>query len=78
MKSEAQKLGFFEKNEKFSKSKKKKFPGKKNFFFALKSFLNDFKAVLRANFFFGFFGGGEICLEIFSVFFSFFTFFDVF
>merc|ERR1711994_1233204 len=58
---EAKKLGFFEKNEKDSKSKNL-FPGKK-IFFALKSFLNDFKAILRVIFFVAFFGGGKFALE---------------
>merc|ERR1711994_482066 len=36
------------------------------FFFALKSFLNDFKTILRAKKIFPVFGVGEICLWIFD------------
>ena len=47
----------------FLSQKKKIFREKKIFFFALKSFLNDFKAILRVIFFVGFFGGGKFPLE---------------
>ena len=42
------------------KKKKKNF--QKKIFFALKSFLNDFKAILRKKNFFRIFHMGEICL----------------
>merc|ERR1711994_1045715 len=47
----------------FLGQKKKKIPGKKKFFFALKSFLNDFKAILRVIFFCRIFWWWEICLR---------------
>ena len=50
------------KNPKNLKSKKKKLNHKKKFFFALKSFLNDFKVILRKKKIFRFFPMGKICL----------------
>merc|ERR1711994_715171 len=51
-----------QKKKKNVKSKKKKLNHKKKFFFALKSFLNDSKAILRKKNFFRFFLMGKICL----------------
>ena len=54
--------------KKMSSQKKIFFHKKKIFFFALKSFLNDFKTILRAKKIFPVFGVGEICLWIFDFF----------
>ena len=54
---------YLEKKNKKKKFKKKIFFFKFFFFFSLKSFLNDFKAILRAIFFVGLFGGAKFALE---------------
>merc|ERR1711994_691564 len=53
----------FEKIEVKVRSEKKKKKNSKKNIFALKSFLNDFKAILRKKYFFGFFTWGKFAFE---------------